>query len=164
MAISSLEVEHLAVTFPNPTLYKLVVGVNVSTTGGPCLCVSPVIDSRPVQDVPRLSPYGNWDSFQPPAHDPNWISGREKRVVWETRGWGWEEGYESKFSLIFHKGSWRAGSAFDHRSSVLYQTDRGGWAHRRFKSVKILNRKIDRWSWRTFGGKWVGRREWGRGC
>lgn len=70
MAISSLEVEHLAVTFPNPTLYKLVVGVNVSTIGGLCLCVSPVIDSRPVQDVPRLSPYGNWDSFQPPAHDP----------------------------------------------------------------------------------------------
>lgn len=34
MAISSLEVEHLAVTFPNPTLYKLVVGVNVSTIGG----------------------------------------------------------------------------------------------------------------------------------
>uniref|UniRef100_A0A3Q0RGW1 C2H2-type domain-containing protein n=1 Tax=Amphilophus citrinellus TaxID=61819 RepID=A0A3Q0RGW1_AMPCI len=43
---------------------KLPISVNVSTNGCLSLCVSPVTDCRPVQNVPSLSPYGSRDRLQ----------------------------------------------------------------------------------------------------
>ena len=48
---------------------KLPVGVNVSVSGCLSLYVGPVIDWRPVQGVPRLSPNASWDWLQHPR-DP----------------------------------------------------------------------------------------------
>lgn len=42
---------------------------SVSVDGCPSLCVIPVIDWRPVQAVPRLSPNVGWDRLQLPR-DP----------------------------------------------------------------------------------------------
>ena len=42
---------------------KLPAGVNVVV----CLCVSPVIDWRPVQGVPLLFPSACWEDSSPPA-------------------------------------------------------------------------------------------------
>ena len=51
---------------------KLSLGVSVSVCG--CLSRSslygPVMDWRPVQGVPRLSPDDRWDRLQPPLRDP----------------------------------------------------------------------------------------------
>ncbi len=45
---------------------KLSLGVNVSVRGCLSMC-GPAMDWRPVQGVPRLSPYASWDRLQPPA-------------------------------------------------------------------------------------------------
>ena len=46
---------------------KLPVGVNMSVSGCLSLCVSPEMNWRLVQGVPRLSPRVGWDRLQPPA-------------------------------------------------------------------------------------------------
>ncbi len=46
---------------------KLPVGVNVSVSACLSLYVSPVIDWRPVQGVPCLSPNDSWDRLQHPV-------------------------------------------------------------------------------------------------
>jgi len=47
----------------NMVSLKLSLGVSVSVCGCLSLC-GPVIDWRPVQGVPRLSPNDNWDRLQ----------------------------------------------------------------------------------------------------
>ena len=46
---------------------KLTIGVTVSVNGCLSLCVGPVIDWRPVQGVPRLSPNDAGIGSSPPA-------------------------------------------------------------------------------------------------
>ena len=54
---------------------KLSLGVSVSVHG--CLSrlslCGPVMDWRPVQGVPRLSPDDRWDRLQPPLRPDRWI-------------------------------------------------------------------------------------------
>ena len=58
---------------------KLSLGVSVSVNG----CLSrlslrgPVMDWRPVQGVPRLSPNDHWDRLQPPRDPTDGLSGRK---------------------------------------------------------------------------------------
>ena len=59
---------------------ELSLGVNVSVCG--CLShlslCGPVMDRRPVQGEPRLSPYDRWDRLQPPCHPTDGLSGHRK--------------------------------------------------------------------------------------
>ena len=66
---------------------KLSLGVSVSVCGclSPLSLCGPVMDWRPVQGVPRLSPEDCWDRVQPPR-DPTdglsvrkWMDGIQKR-------------------------------------------------------------------------------------
>ena len=58
---------------------KLSLGVSVSVCG--CLSrlslCGPVMDSRPVQGVPRLSPNDRWDRLQPPRDPTDGLDGIE---------------------------------------------------------------------------------------
>ena len=58
---------------------KLSLGVSVSVCG--CLCrlslCGPVMDWRPVQGVPRLSPDDRWDRLQPPRDPTDGLDGIE---------------------------------------------------------------------------------------
>ena len=63
---------------------KLSLGVSVSMCGcciGCLSCLSlcgPVMDWRPVQGIPRLSPDDRWDSLQPPRDSTDGLSGYRK--------------------------------------------------------------------------------------
>ena len=63
---------------------KLSLGVSVSVNG--CLSrlslCGPVMDWRPVQGVPRLSPEDCWDRLQPPRDPTEGLSGRKWMDGW----------------------------------------------------------------------------------
>ena len=46
---------------------ELTLGVSVSVSGCVSLC-DPMMDWRPVQGVPYLSPNDSWDGLQPPRN------------------------------------------------------------------------------------------------
>ena len=68
---------------------KLSLGVSVSVNG--CLSrlslCGPVMDWRPVQGVPRLSPEDCWDRLQPTCDPTEGLSGRKWMDGWYER---WE--------------------------------------------------------------------------
>ena len=53
---------------------KLSLGMSVSLCGRLSLCV-PVMDWRPVQGVPHLSPDDRWDRLQPPRDPTDGLDG-----------------------------------------------------------------------------------------
>ena len=71
---------------------KLSIGVSVSVCG--CLSrlslCGPVMDWRPVQGVPRLSPDDRWDRLQPPRNPTDGLSGYRK----------WMDGYKNVILLF----------------------------------------------------------------
>ena len=67
---------------------KLTLGVSVCMCGCLSLCV-PVMDWRPVQGVPRLSPDDRWDRLQPPLDPTDGLDGIENGwIFFQTAGLG----------------------------------------------------------------------------
>ena len=87
-------------------------------------CCGPVMDWRPVQGVPRLSPDDRWDRLQPPRDPTDGLSGYRK---WMD-GWTIAAATKEKPALLSFHGchysnclKWDQISVFLHKCEPLLQ-------------------------------------------